>query len=66
MDDHLLEAIRCEYQPKTSSGITPAIEKELRRKTTVQDPVEKWWEIYRLIFPLESLPSSPCKFHPPR
>ncbi|KAG4440139.1 hypothetical protein IFR05_004348 [Cadophora sp. M221] len=69
LDDHHLEAIRCEYRPKTSLGITPAVQKELRRKMVVQDPEEKWWEIYRLIFPLDSLdsldslPSSPYCRH---
>jgi len=36
-------------------------EVKLRRRTSVQNPVEKWKEIYAIIFPNETVPSLTCK-----
>ncbi|KAH7385005.1 hypothetical protein BKA64DRAFT_712128 [Cadophora sp. MPI-SDFR-AT-0126] len=58
LDDHYREGI-CEQRPKRTWGITSAVEKQLRKKTTVSDPKSKWYEIYQMIFPSGSLPPSP-------
>ncbi|PVH81051.1 hypothetical protein DL98DRAFT_654250 [Cadophora sp. DSE1049] len=63
VDNHHREENRCVKRPKTTSGITSAVEMQLRKKTVAQNPESKWYEIYRLIFPSASLPKSPYYGH---
>lgn len=61
MDEHLQKKPICEPGPETIIVISLDVEEKVRIKTVEQDQERKWWEIYGLIFPSQSLPSSPCK-----
>jgi hypothetical protein len=59
---HHQEDAQCEKQPTTlpKGWITTAQEEELRKKHPGRTDVEKWNNIYRIIFPNDACPSSPC------
>lgn len=64
---HQRSDIPCPKQDSlvSSEGITPKQEQELRRKRRGQTDIQKWKEIYRILFPGESQIPSPCKFNMP-
>jgi len=66
MKQHSMAIKACQLKPfEYMEGITNVIEKQLRSRKkahTNQTPEERWRDIYRILFPMESVPS-PCKFH---
>ena len=55
----------CEARPgPPPEGMTPEQEKQLRsrkRPARIQSEEDKWCNIYSLLFPNETIPSSPCE-----
>jgi len=64
LDSHFMAVTSCELSlAEPAEGITSNIEKQLRsRKKTHRDQTEaeRWEQIYRILFPLEPVPS-PCE-----
>jgi hypothetical protein len=65
--EHLVNPIACEVQSEpTFVGFNEEQGERLRsRKQTTKDDVEKWKEVYRILFPEDDEPliPSPCKLN---
>jgi hypothetical protein len=67
LQNHFMAINSCSLQePAPAEGITATLEKQLRSKKwtgSAQTQEERWKEIYRILFPMEIVPSA-CKCRP--
>jgi len=55
--------VPCEAREEPREGVTPEQLKELRTRTSQKTEEEKWFEVYRILFPadLSTAIPSPCE-----
>lgn len=67
LDEHLLLEERCQVANRKDGiqqTISPAQVDKLRRRKGLygQSDLQKWYEIWEILFPTHQRPTSPCKF----